>query len=438
LYSLDVIITEILTGKKGYHDVGKILDSWSNRSDNIIQREQILVCAEIGMECIESEPRKRPVSMKRVIDRLLETETKQTIPAAAGDPSELLVLRQYAMCFLLEPNKQVAACPLELTNNTDRHVAFRLMDKNGESCLTLPLYGIVHPGCSHTLIVTTQEHKQQSVMCNTDLTLDSATMLGRDHINKFQRQPDNFLETAKKTGYLVQEVTLKAFYIPWKLFEEGTKPKALSLSLLQEITNGFSNELEIGRGNSMVIYKGTLDDGTFVAVKRLHDACMKEKEFHQEVEYLMKVKHTNIVRFLGYCAETTGTMVDYNGELIMVDILERLLCFEYLPKGTLEYYIKDSYRDLEWSNRYKIIKGICEGLNYLHQQNILHLGLEPSNILLDEDMIPKIIDFSRSRCHFYGNMCHFYGSVWKDGIFGTMQVIFGTRIDRQQCNHVQI
>ncbi|BAH95374.1 Os11g0608400, partial [Oryza sativa Japonica Group] len=55
---------------------------------------------------------------------------------------------------------------------------------------------------------------------------------------------------------------------------------------------------------------------------------------------------------------------------------------------------------LDWDTRYKIIKGICEGLNYLHNGSsnpIYHLDLKPSNILLDKSMIPKIADLGLSR-----------------------------------------
>lgn len=53
-----------------------------------------------------------------------------------------------------------------------------------------------------------------------------------------------------------------------------------------------------------------------------------------------------------------------------------------------------------WHTRYKIIRGICEGLNYLHngsKESIFHLDLKPANILLDRNMMPKIGDFGLSR-----------------------------------------
>lgn len=53
---------------------------------------------------------------------------------------------------------------------------------------------------------------------------------------------------------------------------------------------------------------------------------------------------------------------------------------------------------LEWTTCYRIIKGLCRGLHYLHQQNIVHLDLKPANILLDCNMVPKFSDFGLSRC----------------------------------------
>jgi serine/threonine protein kinase len=53
----------------------------------------------------------------------------------------------------------------------------------------------------------------------------------------------------------------------------------------------------------------------------------------------------------------------------------------------------------EWRKCYQIIKGVCEGLHYLHKERrIVHSDLKPANILLDNDMVPKIADFGISRC----------------------------------------
>uniref|UniRef100_A0A453PRT8 Protein kinase domain-containing protein n=3 Tax=Aegilops tauschii subsp. strangulata TaxID=200361 RepID=A0A453PRT8_AEGTS len=80
-------------------------------------------------------------------------------------------------------------------------------------------------------------------------------------------------------------------------------------------------------------------------------------------------------------------------------IYQRLLCFEYVYKGSLHDYITDASRGLEWGKRYLIIKGICEGLYYLKQESIINLDLKPANISVDNNMLPKIADFGLPRCY---------------------------------------
>jgi serine/threonine protein kinase len=60
----------------------------------------------------------------------------------------------------------------------------------------------------------------------------------------------------------------------------------------------------------------------------------------------------------------------------------------------------DGSSDHDWHTRYKIIKGICNGLHYLHEQidkSVLHLDLKPGNVLLDDNLAPKITDFGLSK-----------------------------------------
>ncbi|VAH85807.1 unnamed protein product [Triticum turgidum subsp. durum] len=186
--------------------------------------------------------------------------------------------------------------------------------------------------------------------------------------------------------------TVTRMDLEFMLIDETAEPMALPLTLLRHITDDFSAEHEIGRGGFAVVYKGKLGNRT-VAVKRMSNTFVDESEFHREVQCLMMVKHKNIVRFLGYYAETHWTMVTQEGKFVMADVNQRLLCFEYLPNGSL-----DTSCGLQWRDRFQIITGICQGLHYLHQNSFMHLDLKPTNILLDDNLVPKLADFGLSRC----------------------------------------
>ena len=178
----------------------------------------------------------------------------------------------------------------------------------------------------------------------------------------------------------------------------------LPFHLIEEVTNQFSSELKIGSGGYGEVYRGVLN-GHEIAVKKLyHINGLDDGALTNEFRQLMKVQHENIIRLIGYCYEIKHKYCELklNGELVFSTVIDRALCFEYMQGGSLTNHISDKSCIHDWATTYKIIKGTCEGLHYLHEGRgegdyIYHLDLKPDNILLDKDMVPKITDFGLSR-----------------------------------------
>ncbi|XP_051223302.1 cysteine-rich receptor-like protein kinase 43 [Lolium perenne] len=187
------------------------------------------------------------------------------------------------------------------------------------------------------------------------------------------------------------------------LHDQCSKPRALPLQFLKDITDNFSYERLLGEGGTGTVYKGVLQSGKIIAVKRLEPSMVcAQSLFENEVHHLMRLNHQNIVQFMGYCYETKKLYENYEGKMVFAESSEMLLCLEYLPKGSLDGYLSDAdgSTELDWHTRYRIIQGICNGLHYLHEKidkSILHLDLKPGNVLLDHNLAPKISDFGLSR-----------------------------------------
>ncbi|XP_022734484.1 receptor-like kinase TMK4 [Durio zibethinus] len=161
----------------------------------------------------------------------------------------------------------------------------------------------------------------------------------------------------------------------------------ISMQVLRQVTDNFSEANILGKGGFGVVYKGEFHDGTQIAVKRMECVATGTKgmnEFQAEIAVLTKVRHRHLVALLGYCI---------NGN-------ERLLVYEYMPQGTLGQHLfewpENGYAPLTWKQRVTIALDVARGVEYLHslaQQSFIHRDLKPSNILLGDDMRAKVSDF---------------------------------------------
>ncbi|KAI3949546.1 hypothetical protein MKW92_021298 [Papaver armeniacum] len=160
----------------------------------------------------------------------------------------------------------------------------------------------------------------------------------------------------------------------------------ISIQVLRRVTKNFGQENILGRGAFGTVYKGELDDGTRIAVKRMEGVMNGKRlqQFKSEIEVLTKLRHQHLVALFGYC----------------VDGNERLLVLEYMPQGTLGQHIFNRngvLKPLDWTRRLSIALDVASGVQHLHGANFIHRDLKPSNILLGDDMRAKVADFGLVR-----------------------------------------
>ncbi|XP_059660325.1 G-type lectin S-receptor-like serine/threonine-protein kinase At1g11330 isoform X2 [Cornus florida] len=156
---------------------------------------------------------------------------------------------------------------------------------------------------------------------------------------------------------------------------------------LEIATNKFHVANKLGQGGFGPVYKGKLPNGQEIAVKRLSKSSGQGmEEFMNEVVVISQLQHRNLVRLLGCCVEEE----------------EKMLIYEYMPNKSLDAFLFDPIKQkfLDWRKRANIVEGIGRGLLYLHRDSrlkIIHRDLKTNNVLLDEDLNPKISDFGMAK-----------------------------------------
>ncbi|RDX70072.1 putative serine/threonine-protein kinase PBL19, partial [Mucuna pruriens] len=171
--------------------------------------------------------------------------------------------------------------------------------------------------------------------------------------------------------------------------------RLFSFSELKSATRAFSRTLLVGEGGFGSVYRGLIDEHLpsqmEVAVKQLNrNGHQGHREWINEVNLLGVVKHPNLVRLVGYCAED-----DERG-------IQRLLVYEFMPNKSLEDHLLPRLPStlLPWATRLTIALDAARGLAYLHEEmdfQLIFRDFKTSNILLDENFNAKLSDFGLAR-----------------------------------------
>ncbi|EAZ32107.1 hypothetical protein OsJ_16302 [Oryza sativa Japonica Group] len=165
---------------------------------------------------------------------------------------------------------------------------------------------------------------------------------------------------------------------------------SVNLATIKSITENFSENCLIGEGGFSTVYKGVQSDGRMVAVKRLKQSALTnkgKKDFAREVAVMAGLHHGSLLRLLAYCNEGN----------------ERILVYAYMKNKSLDNHIFGPLprrANLHWRRRLDIIQAIAKGVAYLHEGpdgSVIHRDLKLSNILLDDELKPKIADFGTAK-----------------------------------------
>ncbi|KAG0597872.1 hypothetical protein M758_12G027000 [Ceratodon purpureus] len=164
--------------------------------------------------------------------------------------------------------------------------------------------------------------------------------------------------------------------------------RRFSFEEIKRITNGFNNLI---RGEPFKeVYKGVMVNTGEVVVAKFYDipksiysSKSASMEFRVQMAVLPQLHHNNVVGYAGFCLEEG----------------KRILLFEYMPNGSLDKWLFDGARKVRmtWRVRRNICLGVANGIHYLHsvsQPRIVHCGIKPSSIFLDQNLEPKVADFS--------------------------------------------
>lgn len=156
--------------------------------------------------------------------------------------------------------------------------------------------------------------------------------------------------------------------------------RRFAMEELSHATKNFNDKNLIGEGKFGEVYKGLLQDGMLVAIKKRRGVT--SQEFVDEVRYLSSIQHRNLVTLIGYCQENNL----------------QFLIYEYVPNGSVSNHLYGASQQprekLEFKHRLSIAQGAAKGLAHLHSLSprLVHKNFKTSNVLVDENFISKVAD----------------------------------------------
>ncbi|KAA8548217.1 hypothetical protein F0562_004522 [Nyssa sinensis] len=170
--------------------------------------------------------------------------------------------------------------------------------------------------------------------------------------------------------------------------------RLFSLEELAEATSNFDQSTFLGEGSIGKLYKGKLENGTYVAIRSL--TLFRKysiRNLKHRLDLLSKLRHPHLVGLVGHCIDGSGQEESTANRVFLV--------YEYIPNGNFRTHLSESFTEnaLKWSDRLAVVIGVAKAVHFLHTGVIpasFSNRLKTNNILLDEHRIAKLSDYGMS------------------------------------------
>ncbi|KAG0497048.1 hypothetical protein HPP92_001449 [Vanilla planifolia] len=142
-------------------------------------------------------------------------------------------------------------------------------------------------------------------------------------------------------------------------------------------------QCKLASGSYGDLYRGTYcsQDVAIKVFKPEHISADMEREFAQEVYIMRKVRHKNVVQFIGACTRPPSLFI----------------VTEFMSGGSLYDFLHKQKGVFKLPSLLRVAIDVSKGMNYLHQNDIIHRDLKTANVLMDENEVVKVADFGVAR-----------------------------------------
>ncbi|ESW18182.1 hypothetical protein PHAVU_006G019900 [Phaseolus vulgaris] len=433
VYSFGVVLLELISGRRAADKLpdGKSLVNWARplltgkkypqlldaKMSNSCEEEKLVWLVQVTEQCLRKNPKDR-FSMNVVLSTLQgigESEECCVIEDSSLEKSYLNGLAMSSTQDLMKAD-QVKKQEQELidrnqykqenspiltakTNHMEGHRNEDQMIQGGEDVQRNPyMFGVsaISNDMIDQLNPDQQFQEKLHVKGSFDIEDMSKKVDKEQEVSKDEKQIqgscDDSLLNGNEGKIILESSNSSACSICKSRRPNSELQRKYTYEELQASTEGFSVKYSLREGEYGPAFRGQLENNQEIVIKQhAFTSLQEQKVFMSEFELLINARHENVIMLLGSC----------------IRLSQLLIVYEKACNGSLDRYLsRENGRTLTWGERVKVAIGVASGLNYLHENNIAHGGIKPSNILLNHELKPLVGDFvfGKERCESK-NLC---------------------------------